>query len=150
MEDSFKRETYRARRHNGHIGIIMIDIDHFKRFNDLYGHKVGDRVLNRLGIFLKTHVRGEDIACRYGGEEFLLILPNATLEIAWQRAEELRLDVKRLHITHKGKTFQITISLGIAALPDHGIDITEVVHLSDIALYQAKDRGRDQVVVAEC
>ncbi len=148
MEDSLKREAYRAKRHNGHIGIIMLDIDHFKLFNDLHGHKVGDMVLRELGAFMKTHVRGEDIACRYGGEEFLLILPNATLEIARQRAEELRLNVKQLPFSSDGKSFEINVSLGVAVLPDHSFDILEVVHKSDIALYQAKNQGRDRVIVA--
>ena len=148
MEDSFERETHRARRYNGHIGIIMIDIDHFKLFNDLHGHKVGDMVLRELGRFLKENVRGEDIACRYGGEEFMLILPNASLEASKQRAEELRRGVKSLKILHKDQEFRISISAGVAALPDHGSNIREVVDHSDLALYQAKTKGRDQVIVA--
>ena len=148
MEDSLKREAYRAKRQNGHIGIIMLDIDHFKLFNDLHGHKVGDMVLRELGQFLKTRVRGEDIACRYGGEEFLLILPNTTIEITTQRAEELRLGIKDLQVIHEGKQFRITISAGVAALPSHGSDMTNVVHHSDLALYQAKNQGRDRVIVA--
>ena len=148
MEDSLERETHRARRYNGHIGIIMIDIDHFKLFNDLHGHKVGDMVLRELGGFLKERVRGEDIACRYGGEEFMLILPNANLETSKQRAEELRHGVKSLRIPHKGQQFRISISAGVAALPDHGSNIREVLDHSDLALYQAKSKGRDRVVVA--
>ena len=148
MEDSLKRETYRAKHYNGHIGIIMLDIDHFKLFNDLHGYKVGDMVLRELGQFLKADVRGEDIACRYGGEEFLLILPDTTIEITTQRAEELRLGIKELQVIHEGRQFRITISAGVAALPGHGSDMTHVVQHSDLALYQAKNQGRDRVIVA--
>jgi len=148
MEDSLKREAYRAKRHNGHIGIIMLDIDHFKQFNDLYGHDTGDKVLQELGEFLSDNVRGEDIACRYGGEEFLIILPNATLEASRARAEELRNGIKNLHFTHEKQDFQITISAGVADLPTHGRAITDVVRQSDRALYRAKALGRDQVVLA--
>ena len=148
MEDSLERETHRARRYNGHIGIIMIDIDHFKLFNDLHGHKAGDLVLRELGTFFKERVRGEDIACRYGGEEFMLILPNAGLDASRQRAEELRRDVKSLKIFYKEQEFKITISAGIAALPDHGTNIREVVDHADLALYKAKSQGRDRVRVA--
>jgi diguanylate cyclase (GGDEF)-like protein len=148
MEDSLERETHRAQRYNGHIGIIMIDIDHFKLFNDLHGHKVGDLVLRELGKFLKENVRGEDIACRYGGEEFMLILPNASLESSRLRAEELRCGVKSLKILHKDQEFRISISAGVAALPDHSSNIREVVDHSDLALYQAKSKGRDQIAVA--
>lgn len=148
MEDSLQRETYRAKRHNGHIGIIMLDIDRFKQFNDLYGHEVGDNVLQELGKYLLANVRGEDIACRYGGEEFLIILPNATLEASQKRAEELRTGIKELHITHETQDFHITISAGVAALPNHGSAIADVVRQSDRALYQAKALGRDRVVLA--
>jgi len=149
MKDSLERETHRARRYNGHIGIIMIDIDHFKQFNDLHGHRVGDLVLRELGRFFKDNVRGEDIACRYGGEEFMLILPNANVEATRLRAEELRLGVKSLEVFHKGERFKISISAGVAVLPEHGSNIRDVVERSDLALYQAKSKGRDQVSVAE-
>ncbi|MCP4400222.1 MAG: diguanylate cyclase [bacterium] len=148
MEDSLERETHRARRYNGQISIIMIDIDYFKLFNDLHGHKVGDMVLRELGRFLRESVRGEDIACRYGGEEFMLILPNANLEAGRLRAEELRRGIKLLGVSHKDQHFCISISAGVAALPDHGTNIREVVDRSDLALYQAKSEGRDRVVVA--
>ncbi len=148
MKDSLKREAYRAKRRNISVGLIMLDIDHFKNFNDLYGHKAGDFVLRELGAFLMTHVRGGDIACRYGGEEFLLILPEAALEVSRQRAEELRREITYLPLIYQETPFHITVSLGVAALPDHGQDIMHIVHQADMALYQAKARGRNQVAIA--
>ncbi len=148
MKDALEREARRAERRNTSVGIIMLDIDHFKNFNDNYGHKVGDVVLRELGAFLLKHVRGEDIACRYGGEEFLVILPEATLETATQRAEELRLGVKQLRAAFRAKSFQITASFGVAAFPDRGTEIMHALYQADDALYQAKSRGRDQVVIA--
>jgi diguanylate cyclase (GGDEF)-like protein len=127
----------------------MFDIDHFKRLNDTYGHESGDLVLHDLGDLFRRHTRSEDIACRYGGEEFLLIMPEASLEAVKQRAEELRIVVKeRLRIPWQKKTLSITISVGVAEFPNHGSRVKNVVNAADTALYQAKKRGRDQVVVA--
>jgi len=148
MEEALQQEASRAKRHQTPIGILMLDIDHFKLFNDLYGHKVGDVVLRELGAFLRMSVRREDVVCRYGGEEFLMILPNTSLEYAQQRAEALRDNVKQLTVSHQEKRFQITLSIGVAAFPEHGFDITEVVHRSDLALYRAKESGRDRVAAA--
>ena len=148
MEEALQQEAHRAQRHRGHIGVLMLDIDHFKRFNDLRGHQTGDVVLRELGAFLRANVRREDVACRYGGEEFLIILPNADLEIARQRAEDLRNDLKRLSCVARGKAFAVTVSIGVAAFPEHGREIADVVHCSDLALYEAKRRGRDRVVTA--
>jgi diguanylate cyclase (GGDEF)-like protein len=148
MEESLEREAYRAKRHNTSIGIIILDVDYFKSFNDTYGHEGGDLVLQELGTFLQKHIRGEDIACRYGGDEFLLILPEVPLEIVVQRAKELHLAAKKLSITHQGRSLHITISAGVAMLFNHNGDVKEAVKAADTALYQAKNKGRDQVVVA--
>ncbi|GAK60342.1 PAS fold family [Candidatus Vecturithrix granuli] len=148
MEESLKREAFRAKRHGSQVGIIMLDVDHFKSFNDLHGHHIGDSVLHELGEFLHTRIRGEDIACRYGGEEFLLILPEASLETARQRAEELRVELQNLKIMAQGKQFHIAISLGVAAFPNHHSDIMQTVDAADMALYRAKALGRNQVAVA--
>jgi diguanylate cyclase (GGDEF)-like protein/PAS domain S-box-containing protein len=148
MEESLEQEAQRAKRRNTSVGIIMLDIDHFKRFNDTYGHKIGDIVLHELGVVLQKNTRREDIACRYGGEEFLLILPEVSLDVAGQRAEELRLRVENLQIRYQDKTFHITISLGVAVLSGHGFNVKDAVSAADVALYQAKERGRNQVVVA--
>jgi diguanylate cyclase (GGDEF)-like protein len=127
----------------------MLDIDYFKRLNDTYGHEAGDVVLRELGALFQRHIRSEDIACRYGGEEFLLIMPEAPLEIVRHRAEELRIMVKDLlRIRWQEKTLAITISLGVAAFPNHGYHVKDIVNAADAALYQAKARGRNQVIVA--
>lgn len=150
MEESLAREARRAHRHHTAIGIIMLDIDFFKQVNDQYGHEVGDRVLQKLGLFFQQYTRGEDIACRYGGEEFLVILPEASLQTVVQRAEELRTNVKYLRVTtEEGTSLRITISAGLAVLPDHSAQVKDVVKIADNALYQAKHNGRDQVMVAE-
>ena len=148
MEESLKREALRAKRHHTPIGIIMLDIDHFKQFNDIYGHEAGDLVLKRLGTFLQRRTRGEDIACRYGGEEFLLILPETPIEVVVQRAKELHAGVKKLRIIYQGKRLHITISAGVAVLPEHSSTVKEVVKAADTAMYRAKEQGRDQVMVA--
>ena len=127
----------------------MLDIDHFKNFNDTYGHEAGDLVLRELGALLRSHTRADDIACRYGGEEFLLIMPEAPLKVVEQRAEDLHLGVKDLlRIAYQEQMLTITVSMGVATFPDHGPGIKDVVNAADAALYQAKAGGRDQIVVA--
>jgi diguanylate cyclase (GGDEF)-like protein len=149
MEESLEREIHHAERHKTSIGIIMLDIDHFKSFNDTYGHEAGDIVLRELGVLLRSHTRADDIACRYGGEEFLLIMPEAPLKVVTYRAKELHAKVKDLlRIEYQEQTLTITVSMGVAAFPDHGPGIKDVVNAADTALYQAKAGGRDQVVVA--
>jgi diguanylate cyclase (GGDEF)-like protein len=129
----------------------MFDLDHFKRFNDTFGHAAGDTVLHEMGIFLGRNTRADDIACRYGGEEFVLILPNADLEATRIRAEQMRKEVKELHIMYGGKPLGlITVSSGVAAFPAHGSSPRQLMAAADAALYQAKKSGRDRVVVAEC
>ncbi|GAK61350.1 PAS fold family [Candidatus Vecturithrix granuli] len=148
MEISLKREWARAERHNHAVTIIMLDIDHFKIFNDTYGHEVGDIVLRELGALLQRHVRTEDIACRYGGEEFLLILPEVILEVAKYRAEELRVLVHELGITYQGNVLPVSVSIGVAVFPQHGHDLKQVIYAADLALYRAKKEGRDRVAAA--
>jgi diguanylate cyclase (GGDEF)-like protein len=149
MEETLTLELARATRSRREIGIIMLDIDHFKRFNDAYGHDAGDVLLRELAGLLKHTVRGGDIACRYGGEEFVLILPEASLDLARGRAEALRDEVKRLHVMHGGAVIgPITISAGVAVFPDHGKTAAILLHAADAALYRAKTAGRDQVMIA--
>jgi diguanylate cyclase (GGDEF)-like protein len=124
-------------------------LDYFKKFNDTFGHDAGDAVLRETGLFLTKGIRAEDFVCRYGGEEFVLILPTANLEAAQARAEALRLKMRELTILHQGKSMgMITISAGVAVFPDHGITPREVMAAADAALYEAKRNGRDQVVTA--
>lgn len=148
MQVSLKREWARAERHNHSVTIIMLDLDHFKAFNDTYGHDAGDIVLKEIGALLQRHVRTEDIACRYGGEEFLLILPEVNLEVAKYRAEELRILTHELGITYQRSLLSVTISIGVAVFPHHGHDLDQVIRAADAALYQAKKEGRDRVVAA--
>lgn len=140
------------RAQHGHysVGIIVFDIDHFKRFNDCYGHLAGDKVLQDFGVFLKGFVRGTDIACRYGGEEFMLVLPEATLERVIQRANRLRQGMHYMKMEYQGKPLgKVTISAGVASFPHHGSSAEQVIAAADAALYQAKADGRDRISVAQ-
>jgi diguanylate cyclase (GGDEF)-like protein len=149
LEETLEREIHRAARLQRSVAVIMMDIDHFKRFNDTFSHEAGDTLLRELGVFLKRQIRGGDFACRYGGEEFILILPEISLEDLRQSAERLRKKVKELHIQYAGEVLEaITLSLGIALFPVHGTTGKAVVHAADEALYEAKHQGRDRVVVA--
>ena len=148
MEEALNREVQRAERRKTSVGIIMLDVDHFKKFNDTHGHEAGDLVLEELGNLLQKNIRGGDIACRYGGEEFLLILPDTTLKIAAVRARELLERSRQLRIAHQEQILSTTISLGVSALPEHGHTIHEIVNAADAALYQAKHNGRNQVAIA--
>jgi diguanylate cyclase (GGDEF)-like protein len=148
LQDALAQEQYRTMRSGAQLVVLMIDIDHFKQFNDKFGHDGGDAVLRALGGFLKSHVRRTDIACRYGGEEFALVLSPSSAEGAQQRAEKIRQGARLLRVRHgDGDLGAITLSLGMAIFPDHGMDIAAVVKAADVALYQAKDRGRDRVVM---
>lgn len=150
MEESLERELHRAHRKHSAVGIIMLDIDRFKRFNDTFGHDAGDTLLRELGTFLQSHVRGEDIACRCGGEEFTLILPETSPVVARQRAEDIREGVKHLSVQHHHQPLgAITFSVGVATFPDHGETAEAVLRAADGALYRAKHAGRDRIEVAE-
>lgn len=149
LEESLDREIHLARRNKTTLGVIMLDVDHFKRFNDTFGHDAGDVVLRELGLFLQNNIRRSDIACRYGGEELTVILPGASLEQITLRAEQLRQGVKSLKLVYQGQSLgNITLSLGVACFPQHGDSGKEVIHVADSALYQAKRLGRDRVVAA--
>ena len=149
MEETLERECARFNRLGTPISLIMMDLDHFKQFNDTFGHISGDTLLRQFGSWLKTQKRVEDIACRFGGEEFILILPGANLDIARKRAEQLRLGVKRLRGEQKDKFHhQVSLSLGVAVFPDHGSTVEEIITAADMAMYQAKKEGRDRVRVA--
>jgi diguanylate cyclase (GGDEF)-like protein len=148
LEETMERELNRVKRQEIPLGVIMMDLDHFKQYNDTFGHSAGDELLSALGILLKTHIRGEDIACRYGGEEFLLILSGASVSIALERAESLRQAVKEMH-QHYPDLKPTTLSLGVAVYPEHGNTGLQLIQSADAALYRAKKAGRDRVMVAE-
>ncbi len=149
MEESLEREVFRAARQGTSLGIIMLDLDHFKRFNDSFGHVAGDVLLRELGLMLRKYIRSSDIPCRYGGEEFTLILPDASLEVVRKRAEELRAAARRLKVWHVYRWLGVvTLSMGVAMFPDHGTTAKAILQAADSALYRAKQTGRDRVCVA--
>jgi diguanylate cyclase (GGDEF)-like protein len=150
MEEFLARELLRANRNHKPLAVFMIDLDHFKQFNDSFGHEAGDILLREVGALFVSQIRGGDIACRYGGEEFLIILMEANLDAARQRAETLKGQVRSLQVHHRGQTLRrVTVSLGIAAYPDHGTSAQEMINAADKALYRAKASGRDRIVVAD-
>lgn len=149
LDETLALEEQRARRDGDSVGIVMLDIDHFKQFNDTFGHDAGDALLRELGSFLRTQVREGDTACRYGGEEFTLILPGADFESSRLRAEMLRRKVTGVEIQYQGqKLGPITFSLGVATYPRNGRSWREVLKAADRALYRAKKGGRNRVVLA--
>lgn len=150
LDESLERELPNAVRKNRSLGIIMLDVDRFKRFNDMFGHDAGDTVLRELGDYLAKFIRRGDLACRYGGEEFTLILPECSLEDTRRRAEELRTSFQQISIKHRDVVLgKVTLSLGVAVLPDHGTTAVELLAAADGALLRAKESGRDRVLIAE-
>ena len=149
MEESLELELRRAVRNQRPLSVIMLDLDGFKRFNDSHGHDAGDALLRELGALLQGNIRAEDIACRYGGEEFTLIMPEGSAEIAAQRAELLRAAIKKLEVEHRGRTLgSVTASLGVAVFPEHGRTRDALLEAADAALYLSKGAGGDKVTLA--
>jgi len=150
MEETLERELHRASRRQLSLGVIMLDLDGFKRFNDTCGHAAGDAILRELGKLLLEHFREEDIACRYGGDEFIIVLPDATRVVTRERAEFICKYAKQLHFQFEGKTFDpFTFSVGIAVFPEDGFTSATLLKAVDDALYRAKREGRGRVVEAE-
>ncbi len=147
LGDALERELSRVKREKKSMSIIVMDIDHFKRINDSYGHQAGDQFLTAIADLIARHARSSDIACRYGGEEFLLVMPGAGVRTAARRAEELRVACMQISIPHGGKKLNVTVSLGVAAYPLHGKEAEEVVIKADKALYKSKRSGRNRVTV---
>ena len=150
LEEAFAREVSRAARQHCAIGVLMLDIDYFKQFNDTFGHAAGDLLLREVGTFLQGHVRSSDIACRYGGEEFIVLMPDTHLEVLLERAEAMRREIAQLRLSHAGQALgPITISVGVALLPDHGASADTLIDAADRALYRSKRAGRNRVTLAE-
>ena len=150
MEIALEREIRRSARQGSPVAILMFDIDHFKQFNDTFGHEAGDTVLRELGEALLQSVRNEDILCRFGGEEFVAIMPDASLESALERAEGLRRMVSEMKVRHRGESLcEITMSIGVSVYPQHADSVEEIMRAADRALYEAKHQGRNRVVPAE-
>lgn len=150
MAEMFARELMVAKRKERPLSVVMVDIDHFKLFNDRHGHEAGDAVLRAVAALLSGECRSSDVVCRYGGEEFAILLPEANGDSAVQRASRLREGVKTLVMANRGVALEpVTISIGIAVYPDHGQDSGTLLRAADEALYQSKMTGRDRVTVAD-
>jgi diguanylate cyclase (GGDEF)-like protein/PAS domain S-box-containing protein len=150
MEETLERELLRAHRKHLSFGIIMLDVDEFKQFNDTHGHAAGDLILREVGSLLINHIRGEDVACRYGGDEFLIILPDVSPEITRERAEILCEHAHNINIPFDGQTLgAITLSLGVVTFPQDGSTSAVLLKAADGALYRAKHEGRNRVVGAK-
>ncbi len=146
LDETLTRELARADRDATPVSVIMLDLDHFKYVNDMHGHAAGDLVLKELGKLLRQQSRISDIVCRYGGEEFLALLPGMPLDVAIRRSEQWRSAVEGMRVTCEGNEVQVTVSIGIA-MYDHHSDRDELLKSADKALYAAKDKGRNCVAV---
>ncbi len=150
LEAALQGEAARCDREGQPISLLMLDLDHFKKINDRYGHPAGDEVLRGLAGLIQAVFRGSDIPCRYGGEEFLVLMPGATLGSAARRAEKLRQAFSELEIRVRGRALRATLSVGVAEWGVSGVDsIAKFVAAADLALYQAKVQGRNRVVTSE-
>jgi diguanylate cyclase (GGDEF)-like protein len=148
LDDALPRELQRAQREQYPVAIVLADIDRFKRVNDTYGHQAGDIVLQALATLLKENVRGGDLPCRWGGEEFVLVLPRMSLEHAMARADALRASFAGLRLELDGQPVRLTLSAGVAVYPVHAGNVVALLLAADEALYAAKNGGRDQVQAA--
>ena len=150
LEVSLARDLTRAIRRSQPLAVLMLDLDHFKRFNDTYGHDGGDALLAQFGALLAALVRTEDVACRYGGEEFTIVMQEADSALALDRAEDIRRHVEAMQVSHRQRNLgQVTVSIGIASYPQHGNSPEQLMRCADHALYTAKSNGRNQVCVAD-
>jgi diguanylate cyclase (GGDEF)-like protein/PAS domain S-box-containing protein len=147
MEETLDRELARAARESYPLCLIMMDLDHFKKVNDTHGHEAGDVVLKALADTIARQSRHGDFVCRYGGEEFVLVMPNITLATARERADELHKMVSSLNIPYGDITLTTTISMGIAMYPNHGDNKADILRAADKAMYIAKNTGRNRIIV---
>lgn len=149
LEESFERELARCKRRNLPLSLLMIDLDHFKKFNDTHGHPGGDALLADFGRLLRSLCRREDIPCRYGGEEFVMLLPECDIDCAKTRAITINQATAELQVKHQNLDLAtVTASIGVATFPDHGLDINELIKAADAALYRAKALGRNRTELA--
>jgi diguanylate cyclase (GGDEF)-like protein/PAS domain S-box-containing protein len=149
LDESLQREVARAKRRRSALGVMMIDVDHLKQINDTCGHDAGDALLKGVGRWLQSNTRAEDICCRYGGDEFVLILPDASLESTFARGQQIRMGIQQVKIEYPNRpSGYATVSIGVAGLPGHGQSRDELLAAADAALYQAKSDGRNKTVLA--
>jgi diguanylate cyclase (GGDEF)-like protein len=150
MQISLEREMTRARRRKQIMAVLMLDADHFKSFNDTHGHAAGDAALKGFSEVFRSNIRAEDIACRYGGEEFTIILPDTTVKGACDRAESILTAIANLKIAFGQQTFGgFSVSIGMTFFPGDGASADELLQHADAALYDAKHNGRNQVCLYE-
>lgn len=146
LEESLETELHRSKRNGTQVSVLMLDLDHFKQFNDTFGHDAGDHVLRSVANVFRGFFRGGDICCRFGGEEFAIILPDSSSQCATVRANALRTELKRMNLHYKGQPLgTVTASIGAATFPEHGKNSAEVLSAADQSLYESKARGRDRV-----
>ena len=149
MEIALERELRRAARQQSSLAVLMLDVDHFKQFNDTYGHEAGDMILREVGETFLQVMRAEDVVCRYGGEEFVIILPDISTDAALDCAEMLRMKISEIRMRYRGESLrEITISIGVAMYPQYAEGLDQILRISDHALYEAKHCGRNTVVLA--
>jgi diguanylate cyclase (GGDEF)-like protein len=146
--ETLDKEVSRSQRHSRSFSLLVIDIDHFKKYNDTYGHLAGDEVLSKLASVFKESIRSSDYAARYGGEEFIIMLPEIGPEQGVEAAERIRHKVAEEIFSGDGESIKVTISVGVACYPKNGEDAESVIRNADAALYEAKELGRNRVILA--
>lgn len=150
MEETLRREINRATRKNYTLGVMMLDIDNFKSINDTYGHTAGDVVLREFSKMISRNIREEDIACRYGGDEFIIVLPDTSLEVTCERAEKILSLTKSMQILFEGgSNNEISTSIGISFFPENGFSKADLLRNADMALFRAKNEGRNRMVISD-
>jgi len=147
FDEALEGEMKRAQRYEGSFSLIFFDLDNFKKLNDTYGHQAGDMTLKKTAEIMLTEKRTEDLACRYGGEELVLILPETTKVNALVIAERIRQKVEELELVFEGKQFSVTSSGGVASYPADAKDVKTLLNMADVALYQAKENGKNRIVL---
>jgi diguanylate cyclase (GGDEF)-like protein len=150
LSEAIQREISRARRKDYLISVMIVDIDNFKQFNDSYGHDFGDEILIALGSLLQNNVRIGDIACRFGGDEFIVIMPDIKPKDAEHRAQMLVRAINTMPFQQNGTEISASVSIGVALYPQHGSNSDDLFRCADAALYHAKQAGRNCVQVWEC
>jgi len=149
FQSTLKQEFIAARQHQQALGLLLIDIDHFKKFNDNWGHQVGDLVLREVAQLIKNSCRSSDVVARYGGEEMAVIMPATTAPFAYAAAERIRRAIDKHRVAHGDTELKVTISVGIAMLEPSTIDKDELIRRADEALYSSKEKGRNTITLNE-
>jgi diguanylate cyclase (GGDEF)-like protein len=150
LDETLPRELYMAQRRNVPLCIVMLDIDGFKQINDSFGHSFGDVLLREFGRILRQRLRKSDISCRYGGDEFVLVLPDSTIADTQERVEQIRIFLRELQVHYGERVLDgLTLSAGIVQTPDHEVSASELLRMADEAMYTAKQAGRDRSIIHE-